>query len=64
MTAEGEINKVEISLNRDSERITIVGSSVVPEFGTIAMTILAVGIFSLIAMTFKSQKFMILNGRA
>jgi len=63
MTEEGEINKVEISLNRDSERITIVGSSVVPEFGTIAMTILAVGIFSLIAMTFKSQKFMILNGR-
>jgi len=64
MTAEGEINKVEIPLNRDSNRVTIVGTSVVPEFGTIAMTILAVGIFSIVAMTFKSQKFVILNGRA
>jgi len=63
MTEGEEINKVEIPLNRDSNRVTIVGTSVVPEFGTIAMTILAVGIFSLIAMTFKSQKFMIINGR-
>jgi hypothetical protein len=58
-----EINKVEIPLNRDSERVTLVGASVVPEFGAITMAILAAGIFSLIAIGFKSQKFMILNGR-
>ena len=63
MTVEGEINKVEIPLNRDSDRVTIVGTSVVPEFGTLTMAILAVGIFSLIALTFKSQKFKILNGK-
>ncbi len=63
ITEEDEINIVEIPLNTDSNRVTIVGASVVPEFGTIAMIILAAGIFSLIAMTFKSQKFMILNGR-
>ena len=63
MTEEGDINKLEIPLERDSKRVTLVGASVVPEFGTISMAILAVGIFSLIAMSFKSQKFMILNGR-
>ena len=62
-TQEEEINIVEIPLNMDSNRVTIVGASVVPEFGAITMIVLAVGIFSLIAMTFKSQKFMILNGR-
>lgn len=63
MSEEGDINILEIPLNRDSKQATIVGTSVVPEFGTIAMAILAVGIFSLITMRFKSQKFMILNGR-
>jgi predicted secreted protein with PEFG-CTERM motif len=62
-TEGGEINSLEIPLKRDSQRVTIVGTTVVPEFGTIATAILAVGIFSLIAMTFKSQKFMMLNGR-
>ena len=63
MSEEEEFNILEIPLNRDSDRITLVGSSVVPEFGTIAMAILAIGIISLIAMTFKSPKFMIINGR-
>jgi hypothetical protein len=63
ITSEGGINKVKIPLMRDSELVTIVGASVVPEFGTISMAILAGGIFSLILMTFKSHKFMILNGR-
>ncbi len=63
MTEGEEINKLEIPLNRDSDRVTLVGTSVVPEFGTIAMMILVVGIISIIALSFKSQKFMILNGR-
>jgi predicted secreted protein with PEFG-CTERM motif len=63
VTEDGGLNIVKIPLDRDSERVTMVGSSVVPEFGTISMAILAVGIFSLIAMTFKSQKFMIVNGK-
>lgn len=63
MSGEGELNILEIPLNRDSKQVTIVGTSVVPEFGAIAMAILAVGIFTLIAMRFKSQKFMIINGR-
>ena len=63
ISEEEGLNILEIPLNRDSDRVTLVGSSVVPEFGTIAMAMLAIGIVSLIAMTFKSQKFMIINGR-
>ncbi len=61
MTEEGEINKVKIPLNRETKLISLVGTTVVPEFGTITMTILAVGIFSLIAITFKTKKFSILH---
>lgn len=63
MTEEGGINKVKIPLNRETELVSLVGTSVVPEFGTIAMSILAVGIFSLIAITFKSKKFLIPHER-
>jgi hypothetical protein len=56
ITSEGGINEVVIPLNEESERITIVGASVVPEFGAIAMAILAIGVFSFIALTFKTQK--------
>ena len=63
MTEEGEINKVKIPLNRETKSVSLVGSTVVPEFGTITMTVLAVGIFSLIAITFKTKKFLILNER-
>lgn len=56
ITSEGGINEVVIPLNEKSERITIVGASVVPEFGAIAMAILAIGVFSFIALTFKTQK--------
>jgi predicted secreted protein with PEFG-CTERM motif len=59
MTEEGGINSVKIPLNRDTELVSIVGTSVVPEFGTITMSILAIGIFSLIAITFKTKKFLI-----
>jgi predicted secreted protein with PEFG-CTERM motif len=63
MVEEGGINKVKIPLNRDTELVSLVGTAVVPEFGAITMTILAIGIFSLIAITFKTKKFLILHER-
>ncbi len=59
MTEEGGINKVKIPLNRDTELVSLVGTSVVPEFGAITMSILAIGVFSLIAISFKTKKFLI-----
>ena len=63
MVEEGGINKLKIPLNRDTELVSLVGTAVVPEFGAITMTILAIGIFSLIAITFKTKKFLILHER-
>ena len=63
MIEEVGINKVKIPLNRETEFISIVGTTVVPEFGAITMAILAAGIFSLIAITFKTKKFLILHER-
>ncbi len=60
---EGGINKVKIPLNRDTELVSLVGTAVVPEFGAITMAILAIGMLSFLAITFKTQKFMILCGR-
>jgi hypothetical protein len=57
LSAEGGINEVKIPLNSNSERVTITGTSVVPEFGPIAMAILASGIFGIIALSLKAQKF-------
>jgi len=59
MTEEGGINNVKIPLNRDTELVSLVGTSVVPEFGAITMSILAIGVFSLIAISFKTKKFLI-----
>jgi predicted secreted protein with PEFG-CTERM motif len=42
-----------------AERIEIVGSHVVPEFGTIAMIVLAVAIVSIIAITAKTKTALI-----
>lgn len=63
MSEEGGINKVKIPLNRETELVSIVGSKVIPEFGAITMTVLAIGIFSLIALTYKTKKFSILHER-
>ncbi|MFB5630672.1 MAG: plastocyanin/azurin family copper-binding protein [Nitrosopumilaceae archaeon] len=60
-TEDGGINKIKIPLNRDTELVSIVGTAVVPEFGPIAMAVLAVGVFSLIGFTFKTRKLMKLN---
>jgi len=44
-----------IEYDAGTEKIEIVGSHVVPEFGTIAMIILAVAIVSIIAITAKTK---------
>jgi len=48
-----------IDYEAGTERIEIVGSHVVPEFGTIAMIILAVAIVSIIAITAKTRTTLI-----
>ena len=48
-----------IDYEAGTERIEIVGSHVVPEFGTIAMIILAVAIVSIIAITAKTRTSLI-----
>jgi len=48
-------NTLHIEYSAGAEKIEIVGSHVVPEFGTIAMIILAVAIVSIIAITTKTK---------
>ena len=48
-------NKLTIPYEAGNERVEIVGSYAVPEFGTIAMIILAVAIVSIIAITAKTR---------
>jgi len=48
-----------IQYEAGTERIEIVGSHVVPEFGTIAMIVLAVAIVSIIALTTKTRASLI-----
>lgn len=51
---EGDLNVLFMSLTADSKILTIVGTSIVPEFGTITLTILGVSIVSMIVL---SQRF-------
>ena len=60
---EEEINKVKIPLNQDTELVSLVGTTVVPEFGAITMAILAIGVLSFLAISFKTQKFMMIYGK-
>jgi len=48
-------NTIHVEYAAGTEKIEIVGSHVVPEFGTIAMIILAVAIVSIIAITAKTK---------
>jgi hypothetical protein len=57
MSSDGGINQVKIPLNSNSEIVTITGTSVVPEFGPVSMAILAAGIFGLIVLSLRAQKF-------
>jgi len=52
-------NTIHVEYDAGSERIEIVGSHVVPEFGTIAMIVLAVAIVSIIAITAKTRTTLI-----
>ena len=52
-------NTIHVEYWAGAERIEIVGSHVVPEFGTIAMIILAVAIISIIAITAKTRTSLI-----
>ena len=52
-------NTLHIDYVAGTEKIEIVGSHVVPEFGTIAMIILAVAIISIIAITAKTKTSLI-----
>jgi len=52
-------NTIHVEYLAGAERIEIVGSHVVPEFGTIAMIILAVAIISIIAITAKTRTTLI-----
>lgn len=63
MVEDGENNNLKIPLNRETKSVSIVGTTVVPEFGVITIGILSIGIFSLIAITFKTKKFLIFHER-
>ena len=56
LTTKGGINEVKIPLKPNSNILTILGTSIVPEFGAITIAILAIGVLSFIALTFKTQK--------
>ena len=50
-----EFRSIDIPIKNGDTRITIIGTHVVPEFGTIAMIVLAVAIVSIIAVSAKSR---------
>ena len=49
------INTVTIMFSAEVEQIEIIGTFVIPEFGTIAVMILAVAIISIIVVSAKSR---------
>ncbi len=51
---EGDLNVLFVPLDADSKILTIVGTSIVPEFGPMALAILGVSVVSMIVL---SQKF-------
>ena len=52
-------NTLHIDYAAGTEKIEIVGSHVVPEFGTIAMIVLAIAIISIIVITAKTKTSLI-----
>ncbi|MBA4718366.1 MAG: hypothetical protein HRO68_04475 [Nitrosopumilus sp.] len=51
---EGDLNVLFVSLNADSKILTVIGTSIVPEFGPMTLAILGVSIVSMIVL---SQRF-------
>ena len=54
-TDDGDFREINIPIKHGDEKIEIIGTHVVPEFGTIAMIVLAVAIVSIIAVSAKSR---------
>jgi len=52
---EGDLNVLYVQLESNSELLTIMGTSVVPEFGTLSMIILGISIISMLILSQKSQ---------
>ena len=52
---DGDLNIVFLTVDVDSELLTVMGTSVVPEFGTIGVMILLISIISMIALSRKSR---------
>jgi hypothetical protein len=57
LTSKGGINELKITAKPNSNILTILGTSVIPEFGPIAMAIFAAGVFGIIAISLKAQKY-------
>ena len=53
--SNGEFRAINIPIKNGDTRIDVIGTHVVPEFGTIAMIVLAVAIVSIIAVSAKSR---------
>jgi len=47
---EKDLNTVNVSLTKDSKLITVVGTSIVPEFGVLALTVLGLSVFAVLAI--------------
>lgn len=54
-TKDGDLNILYVSLEPNSELLTIIGTSVVPEFGSISMIILTMSIISMLILSQKSR---------
>lgn len=52
---EGEMNLLSLPLTENAKLLTIVGTSVVPEFGVLSVVVLAVAIISVVALSQKSR---------
>jgi len=52
---DGDFNIVFLTVDADSELLTIIGTSVVPEFGTMGIMILLISIISMIVLSQKSR---------
>ena len=52
---DDKFRSLDIPIKKGDKKIEIVGTYVVPEFGTIAMIVLAVAIVSIIAVSAKSR---------
>jgi len=58
ISMDGDVSELTVtSLEPTSKTVTVIGASVVPEFGSVVSVILVLSIVAVIIMTSKSQKF-------